>query len=124
MQKLTVLLFIFGSFFITSSFAQSGMRLANMKQRLMTELEIDNIKADSVVSIVQDFYANARAIKSNAELKEEDRKPALQNNRKAELVRLRAQLSKEQIRKLQQVMEEAKEERQHRKSAKDSATAN
>lgn len=94
-----------------------------MKQRLMTELKINDVKADSVVSIVQDFYANARMIKSNSELKDEDRKVSLQTNRKGEMGRLRAQLTTEQIKQLQVIMQEMKEERQHRKGVADSTSA-
>ena len=95
-----------------------------MKQRLMTELKIDNVKADSAVSIVMDFYKNARSLKGNTALKDDERKTALQTNRKAMMGRLKANgFSTEQVQKLKQVMDEMKEERQHRKGAKDSTTA-
>ena len=123
MISLKVTAFVFASMITLSGFGQSQMQLAKMKQRLMTELQIDNVKADSVVSIVEDFYANARSIKSNADVKDDQRKLTLQNNRKGEMVRLRAQLSNEQIKELQQVMQEMKQERQNRRSVKDSASA-
>lgn len=109
--------------FITAS-AQSKMQVAKMKQRIMTELKVDDVKADSAVSIVTDFYKNARAIRSNADLKEEDRKTALQTNRKAEMGRLKAAgFTMDDMQKLKQLMDEMKEERQHRKGEKDSTSA-
>lgn len=110
--------------FMTSVSAQSKMQVAKMKQRVMTELKVDHVKADSAVSIVTDFYKNARAIRTNPDLKDEDRKSALQTNRKAEMARLRAAgFTMEQMQKLKQVMDEMKEERQHRKMGKDSTSA-
>ncbi len=123
MNRLTLLLLVFLSLFTTAAFAQPKMQLAKMKQRLMTELKIDDVKADSVVSIVQDFYTNARATKSNSALKDAERKLALQNNRKEEMARLRSQLNSQQIQKLKQIMDEMKDERQHRKNGKDSTSA-
>ena len=123
MNRLTLLLLVFLSLFTIAAFAQPKMQLAKMKQRLMTELKIDDVKADSVVSIVQDFYTNARATKSNSALKDAERKLALRNNRKEEMARLRSQLNSQQIQKLKQIMDEMKDERQHRKNGKDSTSA-
>ena len=110
--------------FLTSASAQSKMQVAKMKQRVMTELKVDHVKADSAVSIVTDFYRNARAIRTNPDLKDEDRKSALQINRKAEMGRLKAAgFTMEQMEKLKQVMDEMKAERQHRKTGKDSTSA-
>ena len=108
--------------FASATFAQSKAQLANMKQRLITELKIDNTKADSVISIVQDFYTNARAVKSNANMKDDEKKVALQNNRKEEMARLRSHLNGEQIKKLQAVVQEVKQQRQNRKATKDSVS--
>ena len=108
--------------FASATFAQSKAQLANMKQRLITELKIDNTKADSVIGIVQDFYTNARAVKSNANMKDDERKVALQNNRKEEMKRLRSHLNGEQMKKLQTIVQDVKKERQNRRAAKDSTT--
>ena len=111
-------------FFITSASAQSKMQVAKMKQRVMTELKVDDVKADSAINIVTDFYKNARSIRNNSDLKDEDRKSALQTNRKAEMSRLRAAgFTMEQMQKLKQVLDEMKEERQNRKGLKDSTSA-
>ncbi len=123
MFRLQWLLFFMVCLLSNASFAQSQMQVAKIKQRLITELKIDNKKADSVVNIVQDFYTHARAIRTNTQLKDEERKASLQTNRKAEMVRLRTQLNTEQIQKLQQVLQEMRQEKQNRKpSGKDSAS--
>lgn len=123
MRPLHCLLFVTVCLFSTASFAQSSMQIAKIKQRLITELKIDNTKADSVVNIVQDFYTNARALRNNTQLKDDERKLQLQTNRKAEMARLRMHLSAEQIQKLQQVMQEMRQEKQNRKpAAKDSVS--
>lgn len=110
--------------FFSSTSAQSKMQVAKMKQRVMTELKVDDVKADSAVNIVTDFYKNARAIRGNSELKDEDRKSALQTNRKAEMGRLKAAgFTMDQMQKLKQVLDEMKEERQNKKGAKDSTSA-
>ncbi len=120
----SILSLLIVALFFTSASAQSKMQLTKMKQRVMTELKVDDIKADSAVNIVTDFYKNARAIRTNADLKDADRKSALQTNRKAEMGRLKAAgFTMEQMQKLKQVLDEMKEERQNRKGAKDSTSA-
>ncbi len=122
MKHLKLSLFVLLSFTATATFAQGKMQVSKIKQRLMTELKIDNSNADSVISIVQDFYTNARTIKTGA-LKDDEKKLALQKSRKEEVARLRSHLNDEQIKKLQGIMAEMKEEKQHRKTAKDSTAS-
>lgn len=123
MNSFKIFFIVAALLFASTTFAQSKAQLAKMKQRLMTELKIDNSKADSVMSIVQDFYTNARAVRGNTAMKDDERKTALQNNRKEEIARLRSHLNGEQIKKLQTLMQEVKQEKQSRRTSKDSTSA-
>ena len=122
MNGFKIFFIVVAMLFASTTFAQSKAQLAKMKQRLITELKIDNAKADSVTAIVQDFYVNARAVKSNTAMKDDERKLALQNSRKEEVARLRSQLNGEQIKKLQKMMQEVRQEKQNRRAAKDSTS--
>ena len=121
MQKIKLILFLFASLISTATFAQGKMQIAKIKQRLITELKIDNAKADSVIAIAQDFYTNARSVRSST-MKDDEKKQALQKSRKEEVARLRTHLNNDQIKKLQQIIQEVKEERQQHKAGKDSAS--
>ena len=122
MRRLQWLLCVVVLLLSSASFAQSQMQIAKIKQRIITELKIDNTKADTVVNIVQDFYTHARAVRTNTQLKDDEKKTELQANRKAEMARLRLHLNAEQIQRLQQVMQEMRQEKQNRKPAKDSTS--
>jgi len=122
MQQLKIYVFVFAFFMASSAFAQSQQQLTKIKERLKTELSIDDAKADSVMTIVQEFYTDARSIRTSTTMKEEEKKTALKNTRLEEMTRLRSHLSKEQLRKLQGVVQEYKMDKQNKKSAQDSTS--
>lgn len=111
-MKKIILSFLVILVIAVSVFAQSHKRQDRIKDRIQDELNIDEVKADSAARIVQRFLMNSRNIRVDSTLKEEDKKTALQNERKQEVGILKTFLTEQQIKKLQTLLRNYKSRKQ------------
>lgn len=115
---LPVLALAAACFFTEATMAQSQQRIGKLKERMKTELNIDEVKADTVINIIQRNFMHARAVKSGS-LTDEQKKTAIKTARKEEMAHLRTYLDQSQLQKLQQLIQEFRAERQTKQSASD-----
>ncbi len=83
-----------------------------LKQRLITDLKLSPEQADSVSVIQFNHQKNARDLKQNTELSEDDKKNKMKDLIIERNAKLKGILNDEQIKKLQEMMEEMKNRRQ------------
>ncbi len=104
-----------------SVFSQTHKRQDKIKERIQGELHIDAAKADSTAKIVQRFMANSRKIRIDTVMKEEEKRTALQTERRHEVAILKTFLTEQQIKKLQSLLREYKTRKQENEEKADTS---
>ena len=125
MKKYIVTLFV-SLLTVAATFAQTrgtgGVRRGGssleirerVKERLKTELNLTDSQTDSVAAIQQTYEFKIRALKTDSNMNEEDRKTKLAEMEAERKQKLKAILSDEQITKLDSFMENRRKMREDR----------
>lgn len=83
-----------------------------LKQKLISELNLTEVQADSVAAIQMDAQKNMRALKMESSLSPEDKENKLAEMKDARNKKLKALLTDEQIVKLQEMMDNMRKNRE------------
>lgn len=83
-----------------------------IKQKLMSELKLTDVQADSVTVIQMESQKNMRELRKESSLSPEDKENKLTEMKAARNKKLKAILTEEQIGKLQEMMENMRKNRE------------
>lgn len=122
MKKILVCLLMAVTAFSFGAQAQAQGKVAKLKERVQKELNIDEAKADSVVTIVQKFMTSSKELRSNTALTDAQKQESLKSLRQQEAARLKMHLDTKQIAKLKEVVQSFRAKQKGKKAADTDST--